>query len=194
MTPIKNPKNKGGEYERKVAKILSKWWTNGERDDVIWRSQNSGGRATNRYQKGKSTANAQGDLAYSDEIAKPLFDIVTIEVKRGYPQTNPLDIIDANNHNELETFWKQVTRDSVIIGTNPILILKRDRRDPVIFMYKLFYNKIVKYHGNVDTDMIQLKYDNHNIIGFRFDVFLEWCDPRSLERMYENTKNEKISG
>ena len=39
---------KGGAWEREFSKYLSLWITEGERDDVFWRSSQSGGRATQR--------------------------------------------------------------------------------------------------------------------------------------------------
>ena len=39
-------KQKGSSFERKICKELSLWITDGERDDLFWRSSNSGGRAT----------------------------------------------------------------------------------------------------------------------------------------------------
>jgi len=39
---------KGSSFEREICTILSKWWTNNERDDVFWRTAGSGARATTR--------------------------------------------------------------------------------------------------------------------------------------------------
>ena len=36
---------KGSEFEREMCKCLSLWWTDSKRDDVFWRSAQSGGRA-----------------------------------------------------------------------------------------------------------------------------------------------------
>lgn len=80
--------SKGFSDEREVATDLSLWWTEYERDDVIWRTSGSGARATTRQKAGKTTAAGHGDLTFTDPIAKPLFDVLYIENKRGYSNTS----------------------------------------------------------------------------------------------------------
>jgi len=75
---------KGGGYEREISRTLSLWWTGGARDDVFWRTYGSGGRATTRRKKGKSTAGACGDIVATDEVGAPFTKLTTTEVKRGY--------------------------------------------------------------------------------------------------------------
>jgi hypothetical protein len=80
--------SKGFSDEREVATDLSLWWTRYERDDVIWRTSGSGARATNRLKRGLASAAGHGDLTFTDPIAKPLFDVLFIENKRGYSNTS----------------------------------------------------------------------------------------------------------
>lgn len=75
---------KGGAYERDISRILSLWWTDGARDDVFWRSYGSGGRATVRRKKDKTTAGGTGDIVATDEVGLPFTRLVTTEIKRGY--------------------------------------------------------------------------------------------------------------
>lgn len=75
---------KGPEFEREVAKDLSLWWTAGDRDDIFWRTQNSGGRATARKRKGKTTQGQYGDIQAVDPLGKPLMRFLSFELKRGY--------------------------------------------------------------------------------------------------------------
>lgn len=86
---------KGSKFERKICKVLSKWWTGGERDDVFWRSSQSGGRATRRAKKGKKTYGSYGDIAAVDPIGEPLLKLFTIELKIGKSHGTPMDIIDC---------------------------------------------------------------------------------------------------
>ena len=76
--------SKGGTYEGEIAKLLSKWWTEGERDDIFWRSDASGARFTQRKKSGKDTANQAGDLTFSDSIGEILIKNWNIEIKTGY--------------------------------------------------------------------------------------------------------------
>lgn len=79
-----NPKGKGSSYENEIAKQLSLWFTEGERDDVFGRSDGSGSRFTSRRKKGKDTANQSGDITFTDIIGEPLIKIWSVEVKTGY--------------------------------------------------------------------------------------------------------------
>lgn len=79
---------KGEDFERQISKKLSLWWTDGERDDVFWRTSQSGGRATQRAKSALDTAYSYGDLTFIDPIGKPLCDLLVIEAKRGYTNTS----------------------------------------------------------------------------------------------------------
>jgi len=88
---------KGGNFERKMCKEISLWWTGGENSDVFWRTSNSGGRATTRKKASQRTFMQHGDVGVVDPIGKPLLDFVTIELKNGYPKTNIFQMLDAPN-------------------------------------------------------------------------------------------------
>ena len=47
-------KRKGNNYEREMSRRLSLWLSENERDDLIWRTHNSGGRFTTRMKKNNS--------------------------------------------------------------------------------------------------------------------------------------------
>lgn len=94
---MKNPKNKGSKFERYVAKKLSLWWSDNERDDIFYLTSGSGARATTRKKKGIDTANSSGDIGTLDLIGKPFIDTFLIEVKRGYTlgtRINETEIFD----------------------------------------------------------------------------------------------------
>lgn len=88
---------KGPPFEREIAHSLSRWWTGGERDDLAWRTAGSGARATTRAKKGKSTANAAGDLAATDHLIQPLFDLFAFELKRGLNYVSAYQLLDSPN-------------------------------------------------------------------------------------------------
>lgn len=79
---------KGEGFEREISKDLSLWWSREERDDIFWRSSQSGGRAKSRAIAGLNTAYSYGDISFLDPIGKPLLERVVIEVKRGYTSTS----------------------------------------------------------------------------------------------------------
>jgi hypothetical protein len=80
--------SKGSGFERELAKQLSRWWTHGDRDDLIWRTSQSGGRATQRAKQAVRTKYGYGDLTFTDPAAKSLFDLLVISAKRGYTHTS----------------------------------------------------------------------------------------------------------
>ena len=82
---------KGSAFERQICKELSLWWTYEDRDDIFWRTSNSGGRAIRRSKKKKQTFGQYGDIQAVDPIGQPLMDVLTFELKCGYPGVSVLD-------------------------------------------------------------------------------------------------------
>jgi hypothetical protein len=125
---------KGSSFEREVCRQLSLWWTSQERDDIFWRASQSGGRATTRAKRGKSTANSAGDVAYLDVIGKPFLDKVCIEIKRGYStRSDTTGLVDSPSTSLLFKFLEQAENSRVNANVPYwMLIQKRDRRTPLI--------------------------------------------------------------
>lgn len=123
---------KGSSYEREVCHALSSWWTGGERSDVFWRSSNSGGRATVRAKKGKSTSGSYGDIAAIDASGVPLMKFVTIELKRGYSSQSFADLLDSLEGRKpglLEHFIEQAMRSAMAAGSiSWLLVHRRDKK------------------------------------------------------------------
>jgi hypothetical protein len=134
--------SKGSQWERDFCHDLSKWWTNGLglpiRDDVFWRASNSGGRATARMKKDKTTANSYGDVGLLDPIGQPLLDYSIMECKRGYSKHTFADLIDKPNgaatQKYEEWFIKIQECCEAAKAPNWMLVAKRDRRLPLIYM------------------------------------------------------------
>lgn len=128
---------KGSQFERNTCRQLSLWWTNGERDDVFWRSAGSGAMAKTRSKSGKGTFGQYGDVQATDPVGQPLLDAFTIELKRGYNRFTIQDLLDKSGkaQQQYEKFFEQVMQDAENAGTdNWLLIVKRDRRDALVFM------------------------------------------------------------
>lgn len=132
---------KGSGWERDLCRKLSLWWTQSlklPRDDVFWRTSNSGGRATTRSKKGKRTTNHYGDICAVDPIGQPLIDLLVIEAKRGYNRCTIADLLDKSEGAAIQTYEGWFTKaqsDCQASGSlSWILIHKRDRREPLVFM------------------------------------------------------------
>lgn len=78
---------KGGNFERAICVDLSRWISDGESDDVFWRTAGSGARSTTRRKKSESTKNSAGDIGLLDpdhELGKRFLDTFLVELKVGY--------------------------------------------------------------------------------------------------------------
>lgn len=136
---------KGSEFERDICKLLSLWWTDGERDDIFWRTAGSGARATQRAKRSQSTFGQYGDVQATDPMGQPLIDLCTIELKRGYSKSTFADLIeDSQTANAKPCMYAKFIEQAKADAKKAnapwwLLIVKRDRRKAiVIYPPKLF--------------------------------------------------------
>ena len=182
-------RGKGSSYEREMSVALSLWYSGGKREDLLWRSAMSGGRATVRAKAGKSTANQQGDLTPTDPSIYPLTNLVSIELKRGYNAVTPMDAIDLPERNKTRTwedFVTQCQRESED-GGKPYwwLIFKRDRREASITLPTEIIQKYADLLGKYDENHIVTAYNGMKLITTRLDKFLKWFDPETVFGPYK---------
>ncbi len=149
--PKKRPKpGKGSAYEREFCKKLSLWWSNGRREDIFWRTSQSGGRATTRAKKDQTTVGQYGDIAATDPIGAPLMEVVTIELKRGYPRATIHDLLDKSNGAAQQQFekWVEQVRESARLASSFswMLVTKRDRRESLVWIPKSLATKLSLQH------------------------------------------------
>jgi len=183
---------KGSDFERQIAKALSLWWTDCERDDVFWRTQTSGARATTRSKVGKTTYGQYGDIQAVDPIGQPLMDCCTIEIKRGYGKWSILDIVDKGPHNAdqpFEKFLDQVEEDRVKAGTYFVMLIgRRDKRKAVVCLPRWVFEGINENYAKTEAlfDHIVFmrrvgKAHQEEYIILQFQAFLDWCAPEYFE-------------
>lgn len=132
------PKGKGSGFEREMCKALGLWITKGERDDIFWRSSNSGGRAKVRSYQGLSTFGQYGDVQATDPLGQPLMDLCVIELKRGYNRASIGDVLDRGERHALQP-WEKFLGQVLVDRFNAarpywLLITRRDQREAVIFL------------------------------------------------------------
>lgn len=72
---------KGAAFERFVCKTLSRWLSHGKRDDLLWRTAMSGGRATLLAKRGISAIAQAGDICAIDGEGLALTQNFFIECK-----------------------------------------------------------------------------------------------------------------
>lgn len=151
---MKSKGGKGSKFERDICKTLSLWWSrdfpSGPREDIFWRTAGSGGRATNRSKKGKTTKNAYGDICALDPIGQPFLDVFAIELKKGYSSETLHALLDAPEHAAKQTYLKwieqaeQSRKDSGALHW--LLITQRDRRQAIVTLNTDGYSALLN-HG-----------------------------------------------
>ena len=136
---------KGAQFERVLCRQLSTWWSDGRRDDLFWRSSQSGGRATRRTKRGKKTAGSYGDIMSMGLDASLLTTFVTIELKCGYNTSTIHDLIDgAESSKQQYSKWIEQAEEASheAMSQHWWLIHKRDRRDPILVTPYGFWNEL----------------------------------------------------
>lgn len=184
--------HKGANFERSICRQLSEWWTGGKRDDVFWRSSNSGGRATVRHQKGKRTAGAYGDIAATDPMGDRLIRTFTIELKRGQYVKHPGDLLDCAGSPACHPFLKAVRQAQEAHkrarSRSWLLIVRRDRKHSTIF----FPTWLISADGGgslfdarpalTAPPVFRYRVKGFDFLGMRLDKFLAAVSPAMLRK------------
>lgn len=125
---------KGSQFERDIARKISLWWSDGAADDWFWRVGGSGGRATQRAKRGKTTEGQCGDIVATCPEGLSLTKLVTFELKRGYNAASIQDLFDKpDGPGTVKSFLEQVTAAAKNANTPYwALIWKRDRRKELV--------------------------------------------------------------
>lgn len=127
---MSNGKAKGSEFERYISKTFSKWWSKNERDDLFWRTHNSGGRFTVRQKKGFDTHHQGGDICDVHPDGKLFCDLFCIECK-SYKDIGLWSIVTGSGL--LVDWWKKLEEACKQDGKNPILITKSNNKPILLF-------------------------------------------------------------
>lgn len=179
--------SKGSAWEREFAVNLSLWWSEGTADDWFWRVLGSGGRATNRAKRGKSTAGGYGDICATDHRGQGLLDLCCFELKRGYNSVSMQDLFDKpKGPNTFDDFLVQVRSAASLAGTPYwFLIHKRDRREAMVWTnvgiqtYAEKYVSFYHYHGYV--------------WGITLDIFFTDSMRKWLKERVNEYRSERVS-
>jgi hypothetical protein len=126
-------KQKGAAFERDICKQFSLWLSGGERDDLLWRSAMSGGRATIGQREGKTRAAQAGDISSISQLSACFTDMFTIECK--HYQTLEFTQVCTGNKGNIATFWKQGKRDAVKADKEPLLVMKQNNYPILLAAY-----------------------------------------------------------
>lgn len=193
---------KGSAFERQMCVKLSEWWSGGERQDIFWRSSQSGGRATQRAKLGKRTFGSYGDIAAVDPIGGPLLKMFCIELKRGNSHGSPGDIFDRSNtsvERPFESCLLQARRSALAADSlGWMLISKRDCREAIAYIeadvakrlndWAFFLGRppVVRYDMTVNVKGVGR--ERFKFIGLPLEAFLSRVSPKQILDCLEEIK------
>ncbi len=186
---------KGSSFERKICKQLSEWWSYAlegtARDDIFWRSSQSGGRATQRAKSGKKTFGSQGDIAAVDPVGRPLLEVFTLELKRGRSHGNLGDCVDTANDkrrkpNKFEETLLQAISQAQAAGSQSWLVIaQRDRRRCMVYGERRFFRRMLMQGTDADVSFPYVlarhpSLDYLQVAFIPFRGFLKMFEPKKI--------------
>jgi len=197
-TPAKGPR-----FEREQAVTYSLWWTDNERDDIFWRTDGSGSRATNRARKGKKTRFQYGDMTFTDPIGQPLIDIFSFEFKFYYRYSMLGVFHNVSFDHDWLKFWAKAWRDAEESGRRSMLVTKMSYGEPICWVTRKTALKLhnvgfgpldhMDIHiGERDVQVTRGKKVNevvhlptHAVVGFRQADMLSILNPEAMVEAFK---------
>lgn len=127
-----NSKQKGASFERDVCRRLSLWLSRGLRDDLLWRSAMSGGRATVQLKLGTKNLTQSGDVSAVGEGAFAFCERNFIEVKHYRDLGIGRSIVCGTGN--LAKFWKIASREARKYGKHPMLVARQNLYPTIVLV------------------------------------------------------------
>ena len=157
---------KGSRYEREICKALSRWISEGQRDDVFWRTAMSGGRATIGLRSGEVRRAQAGDVGAIDALGEQLLKHVVIDTK-AYDELNVFSGI-VNDAGRLYRFWNELRDEARKFDKRPMLIARQNNMPAVCLLTPVSCEQLFcleVYHASA----VLPRWNCHVVL---FDVFL----------------------
>lgn len=161
-------KAKGGAFERLICVKLSKWVSEGDKDDLFWRSAMSGGRATVGAKKGVQRNAQSGDISAIAPEGHRLTNHFSIECKTYLDLA--LEGLLFEKKAGIVSFWKQTQRDALNSKKMPMLIAKQNR-SPILL--GLSSPALVFFNILMGAESKLAHYPRHDLHLYDFEMFLE---------------------
>lgn len=186
---------KGQDWERTLCKRLSLWWSDGESDDMFWRTAGSGARATVRAKRGKTTRGHGSDITATCAEAEPFTRLFSIEAKRGYPKTSLHDVLDRSPRHKPTQYEQWVQQASEAAANQNswswMLITRRTRREALVIVPINAVDLLCQCAGvelfSIPHSIITLP-SNDEVYISKFDDFLEAVEHEHVMHLYNHLK------
>lgn len=171
----------GDGFERRIAKTLSLWWTNGQSKSVFVRRAGSGGKKTDKI----GESGYGGDIHADKAIGFPLVDLFNFELKHR-KDMDPSQLFLGEQSKFLGA-WSQCLVDAAITKRLPCLIYKREKITCVCFQRKVIdvLNTQVDIYDCLDSLIFC------DMIIFNLDDFLGTVTPQVLWKLDKSIKKLK---
>ena len=167
---------KGAAYERMIAVMFSLWISEGTREDLLWRTAMSGGRATVKRQRGRKADAQAGDLGSIDPMADWFTSTFLLELKRYHSFDWHRDVADPTSATSqkatkrpLEIFLHTVQEAKVAGRVAPMVILRGDRCPDLIMTTGKGFRKIAPRSAKLPCTVT---FPEMDCIVFRLDHLL----------------------
>ena len=178
---------KGSAFERDTCRELSLWWSDGERDDIFWRTSGSGARATTRRKQEKRTAYEAGDVGFRCPTGKLFVDFFLLELKRGYSnKISILDILDKYSGKKplLLQWWGKAEEERKSIKRQfSLIIFRRNSRRTCMLMDLKLYNLFQDQCGDFFSDVIFINRVTFQWVVISLVDFFSWVSPSTIREL-----------
>jgi hypothetical protein len=167
---------KGAAYERTLAVMFSLWISDGKREDILWRTAMSGGRATVKRSKGKSADAQAGDLGSIDPMGDWFASTFLIEAKRYHSFEWHRDVAEPSTatatkatKRPLEIFLHTRVEAKQSGRFAPLVILRGDRCPDLVMTTGKGYRKLCPRKNSIKPTAT---FPHHDCVVFRLDALI----------------------
>lgn len=179
---------KGAAFERTLAVLLSMWITDDERDDILWRTAMSGGRATIGRRDGKARDAQAGDLGAVDSEGEWFCNTFLIEAKCYKAFKWDRDIYDPwtalprkATLRPLEIALHTIEEAAASNREAPLLFLKGNGQ-PVVVLTTARGVQIL--NGGDEKVIPTISWPAHDVYGFRLDSFIPRANFQAIQSQH----------
>ncbi len=191
MTKTGN-KTKANDFERKICKQLSLWWSDYKDDDVFYRTASSGGRATTRARKGKkASANQCGDVGATGQEGEAFTKVFTTEIKRGYNRFTIQDCLDRADRAAVQVYQKWIdqaeeSREAANSLGWLIIVRRKQRKTLAILPTEMLLRCGVMLNPPYITLNAPHKEGANGIVLLHLKSFLDKVTPKMIKELAES--------
>lgn len=174
--------SKGGDFERKICKFLTKWNGGDPKKPQFWRQPGSGSMLTMNEDD-----NMGGDIRSISPSSKYFCDLFSLECKNGYDDVSLDKFLKYNKSDGLKLFWLQCCGDAKASNRQPLLIYRKLGITPVwVGINQETFDKIS--HLLADIRYITLKWEIDTLILIGQEDFFKVLTPETIKEIYVTTR------